>query len=470
MTAHLRRGLPRVAGGEPWPPASAGDSQHTLNAAQAAAGEEPTQPLREGQTKVADIAVAEKPKTSQQPLAQGDAMALRRGLPRVAGGEPWPNVGVAPERTHTAQASTHLISETVAVPPPVAEPAPVVEAAPVSELTSSTTSVAEPAPPSPASSTPALAAEGATATQAPSLPSEPAQRRLTRSARTVVAWMFAAIAAAGIIVLAARGVTTLPGVPEFLQRYPGETPLPEFVEPGFAPWVRWSHFLNFFFMVLIIRSGLLVRHQQKPDAYFTPKNSDKKVSIYLWLHTSIDVLWLLNGIAFVVLLFVTGHWARIVPTSWEVVPNALSAALQYLTLQWPQENGWVNYNSLQQLMYFVVVFVAAPLAALTGIRMSRWWPENASRLNAWYPAPIARAIHYPVMLFFVMFVIVHVFLVLTTGALKNLNHMFAGTDQISWVGFWLFAASVLVTAVVTWAARPLVLAPIAQLFGKVSER
>src|SRR5699024_1679032 len=37
------------------------------------------------------------------------------------------------------------------------------------------------------------------------------------------------IVAAGIIVLAARGVTTLPGVPEFLERYPGEYDIPEFV-------------------------------------------------------------------------------------------------------------------------------------------------------------------------------------------------------------------------------------------------
>jgi len=32
---------------------------------------------------------------------------------------------------------------------------------------------------------------------------------------------------------------------------------------------------------------------------------------------------------------------RIVPTSWETVPNALSALLQYLM----PENGWKNYNS-----------------------------------------------------------------------------------------------------------------------------
>ena len=106
---------------------------------------------------------------------------------------------------------------------------------------------------------------------------------------------------------------------------------------------------------------------------------------------SANLLWLANGVVFVVLLFVSGHWARIVPTSWEVFPNALSAALQYGTMEWPMEDAWVNYNALQQLMYFIIVFIAAPLAAITGVRMSEWWPKNATTLNKIYPAPLARA-------------------------------------------------------------------------------
>ena len=174
---------------------------------------------------------------------------------------------------------------------------------------------------------------------------------------------------------------------------------------------------------------------------------------------------------FVVLLFVTGQWMRIVPTSWEVFPNALAPALQYVSLDWPTENGWVNYNSLQQLAYFATVFIAAPLAVVTGVRMCGIWPKNAKTLNRIYPVEWARAMHFPVMLYFVAFIIVHVALVFATGALRNLNHMYARrTDAVNWTGFWIFAAS-LVVIVIGWvAARPLVLAPIAKLFGKVSGR
>lgn len=295
-------------------------------------------------------------------------------------------------------------------------------------------------------------------------------RSLAQWIRLGVWGVVGATVGAGIVVLAARGVTTLPGVPEFVEQYPGEYHIPEVAEPGFPSWVRWTHFLNIFLMVLIVRSGLQVRQQQKPPAFWTPKKGGKKISINLWLHTSLDVLWVLNGVVFVVLLFVSGHWARIVPTSWEVFPNAASALLQYLTLEWPLENGWVNYNSLQQIMYFLVVFVAAPIAIATGLRMSEWWPQKAEKLNRVYPAPVARAIHFPTMLFFVLFILVHVFLVFTTGALRNLNHMFVGTDDVNWVGFWWFATGVFVTMAAVFLATPLVLAPIASLTGKVSNR
>ena len=382
---------------------------------------------------------------------------LRRGLPRVPGGEPWPPAGLAPA--------------VQAVPEPIAPaPAAVVLA-----------TVAEAEPPAPAEvpaaavvTAPAPAAKPAAAEKPASSPKAEARlygsRTLGQWIKRVVLLAVGAVVAAAVLVLAARGVTTLPGVPEFLERYPGEYHLPETAEPGFPWWAQWTHFLNFFLMVLIIRSGYQVRTQQKPPAFWTPKRGGKKISINLWLHQSLDILWLANGLIFVVLLFASGHWMRIVPTSWEVFPNALSALLQYMTLDWPVENGWVNYNSLQQLMYFLVVFIAAPIAAITGVRMSEFWPKDAKTLNRIYPVEAARALHFPTMLFFVLFILIHVFLVFSTGALRNLNHMYGGADAVNWAGFWLFAASIAVTAAGWYAARPLVLAPIAKLFGPVSSR
>ncbi len=282
-------------------------------------------------------------------------------------------------------------------------------------------------------------------------------------------------AALGVVAAAAvafvRALLSFPFMQDFLLAFPGEYEPAVPVEPGFAPWIGWQHFFNVFLMVLIIRSGLTIRTEKRPTAFWTPRNNPKgKVSLTIWFHQALDVLWLVNGVVFVVLLFATGHWARIVPTSWEVIPNALSAALQYVSFDWPHENGWNNYNALQQLAYFATVFLAAPLAAITGFRMSGLWPKKAQRLSAAYPIEWARAVHFPVMLYFVAFIVVHVALVMLTGFLRNLNHMYASTDAVTWTGFWVFLASLVVIALGWVAARPLVIAPIAKVFGTVSGR
>ncbi|WP_242633578.1 cytochrome b/b6 domain-containing protein [Arthrobacter sp. S39] len=281
------------------------------------------------------------------------------------------------------------------------------------------------------------------------------------------------LVAAALLVLVARWFVSLGDVRDFLVTYSGESHLPDTAPVGIPGWLAWQHFFNTFFMVLIIRTGWQARADKRPRVFWTPrgsKNGHGKISLSLWFHQFLDVLWLVNGLVFVVLLFATGQWMRVVPTSWDVFPNAVSAALQYLSLNWPTENGWVNYNSLQVIAYFTTIFVAAPLAAITGIRMSGFWPKNARRLNKVYTIEWARAVHFPVMLYFTFFIVVHVTLVVATGALRNLNHMYGGQDSVNWVGFWVFFGSLVLITAGWFAAKPIVLAPLAQIFGKVSGR
>ncbi|BDZ47875.1 hypothetical protein GCM10025867_01160 [Frondihabitans sucicola] len=72
------------------------------------------------------------------------------------------------------------------------------------------------------------------------------------------------------------------------------------------------------------------------------------------------------------------------------------------------------------------------------------------------------------MIFFVVFVIVHVTLVFATGALNNLNHMYAGRNDDSWVGFAFFAGSLVIMVAGWMAARPIVLRSLASLTGSVT--
>ncbi|MEV7132157.1 cytochrome b/b6 domain-containing protein [Arthrobacter sp. NPDC093128] len=286
----------------------------------------------------------------------------------------------------------------------------------------------------------------------------------------------AVVAVLLVLVVAARCLRELSPVQDFLSVYPGESPLPAGAPVGLPAWLGWQHFLNSLLILLIIRSGWQVRTSPRPPAYWTRNNTGlvrtkekpAKISLNLWFHLTLDALWILNGIIFFVLLFATGQWMRVVPTSWDVFPNALSALLQYASLNWPLENGWNNYNSLQLLSYFTTIFIAAPLAILTGLRISGAWPKNATGLNRAYPLEAARAVHLPVMIYFVAFIIVHVTLVLATGAVRNLNHMYAATDDGGWTGLWIFAGSLAFMATAWWLARPIFLRPLASLMGKVS--
>ncbi|WP_422212648.1 cytochrome b/b6 domain-containing protein, partial [Microbacterium sp.] len=394
--SRIRRGLPRFPGGEPWP--AAGLAPHT-----SAADTPDVGPVREesptsGVSAPAAVAPA-MPAPAASPAVAVTAtdaatIPVRRGLPRTGGGEPWPPAGTVPpvaasvsaidDATETGPESPVVLAEEGA--PPEKTAAPVVASGDLAPIPFTRTVWHGSAP----QHMPVAASDG---------------RRPTWT--QAIAGLFGA-AALGVLAAAAvafvRAGLSMPFMQDFLAAFPGEYHPAVEVAPGFAPWVGWQHFFNAFLMVLIIRSGLRVRSEKRPTVFWTPRgsaNGKGKISLTLWFHQALDILWLVNGVIFIVLLFVTGHWVRIVPTSWEVLPNALSAALQYVSLDWPTENGWVNYNSLQQLAYFATVFLAAPLAAATGFRMSGMWPKRAERLSKAYPVEWARAVHFPVMLYFV---------------------------------------------------------------------
>ncbi|WP_307723491.1 cytochrome b/b6 domain-containing protein [Microbacterium oxydans] len=487
--ARIRRGLPRVPGGEPWPPSTSPTAPTSPAEVPEPAAAVPAPspgsavsdpvpaasasvPAPAASTPTADISAAET--SAPVAVATADGTGVRRGLPRVAGGDPWPPADTVPL---SAVARAEPVAPEPVAPEPVA-PESVVPAAVVAVAAAATPAVAT----GPSSvladvSTPLPWTQTVWNGRAPRhLPqtSAPTTGRPRPTWTQAIGVLFGAAALgvlAGAAIAFVRTLLSFPFMQDFLAAFPGEYEPGIAVEPGFAPWIGWQHFFNMFLMVLIIRSGLQVRTEKRPTVFWTPRNNAKgKISLNLWFHQSLDILWLVNGVIFVVLLFVTGHWVRIVPTSWEVFPNALSAALQYISFDWPHENGWNNYNSLQQLAYFATVFIAAPLAAITGFRMSGLWPKKAEKLSKAYPVEWARALHFPIMLYFVAFIIAHVALVMLTGFLRNLNHMFASQDAVTWTGFWVFILSLVVIAIGWAAARPLVLAPIAKVFGKVSGR
>nr|WP_198421364.1 cytochrome b/b6 domain-containing protein [Candidatus Nitrotoga sp. AM1P] len=126
------------------------------------------------------------------------------------------------------------------------------------------------------------------------------------------------------------------------------------------------------------------------------------IGLARWWHFSFNLLWVINGTFFFILLFTTDQWQRLVPTTWAVFPNALSTALQYWSLNFPVEHAWTRYNSLQRLTYFITVFIAAPLAIITGLMQG---PAIANKLG-WFAKILnrqaAQTIHFFVLCWFLL--------------------------------------------------------------------
>jgi thiosulfate reductase cytochrome b subunit len=300
------------------------------------------------------------------------------------------------------------------------------------------------------------------------------------------------IISAILAVFTARFLRTLPLIQQFIAAYPGTgsfaPPLPD----GFPLWLRACHWLNFFLLLFMIRSGIQIladhprlylnpgctpgsewfrllgpvpldrEYHAKEDTVALPgwlglPGIRHSIGLARWWHFVFDTFWLANGIAVYVLLFSTGQWRRIVPVSFEVIPHTISTALQYLSLDFPPPSGWLQYNGLQLLAYFTTVFIASPLALITGVMQS---PALAARLHlatGFLNRQVARSLHFLVLGYFLLFIVGHVVMVFATDALNNLNHMTRGTDDNSWAGFLIFALIMGFTTIAWLLATPLTL-------------
>jgi sulfoxide reductase catalytic subunit YedY len=289
-------------------------------------------------------------------------------------------------------------------------------------------------------------------------------------------------------VATAQALREVPGVQDFIRQHPGIAPSTPTVTSGFPWWLRLQHFLNMFFMLFIMRAGIQIladhprlywkrdstpgtewfrfQHEVPADRIWTAKDDAVTLPQWLgipglrhtiglarWWHFSVNLLWTLNGIAFYGLLFATDQWQRIVPLSWDLFPNAVSTGLQYASLSFPVDQGWTRYNALQQLTYFVTVFVAAPVSIVTGILQGPAFSNKLGWLGRVLNRQVARSIHFLSFLWFVLFIAAHGVMVLVTGLRDNTNHMFAGVNDDSWSGFWLFLpAMTLLVLAWLWAS------------------
>ena len=259
---------------------------------------------------------------------------------------------------------------------------------------------------------------------------------------------------------------------------------------GFPLWLRLTHFINLLFIGLLIRSGIQILAAH-PRLYWNDSSDPKRQWLKFTttrvpqdrLYTSMDdensaspvlalpggdnlglgrlwhffsiIFWVLNGVIYVVLLFATGEWSRLIPTSWSIIPDAWHTLLTYLSFHIPPASDFHPYDPLQQLAYAGVVFILGPFMILTGAAMS---PSIEGRFP-WFVKifggkQAARSLHFLSLIAFLLFIIVHTALVLIVHFQDNIRNIVLGTANSSFGVALTIAiiALVLVAAIYVWAS------------------
>lgn len=231
---------------------------------------------------------------------------------------------------------------------------------------------------------------------------------------------------------------------------------------GFPAWLRAAHWINVFFIGFLVRSGIQIL-MAYPRLYLNdncipgsewltvgakriPRGRpwttlEQEVSVSPWIaqpggkglglgrhwHFVAATFWLLNGVVYVALLFATGEWQRLIPTSWSIFPDAWRTFLTYASFHSPPASAFHPYDPLQQLTYAAVVFLLGPFLIVTAAAQS---PAIEAQLP-WYPRlfggrQVARSLHFLGLLAVIAFTVLHTALVLITGAGRNLGDIILG--------------------------------------------
>ena len=265
-------------------------------------------------------------------------------------------------------------------------------------------------------------------------------------------------------------------------------------ELDFPAWIRVTHFVNIVFISFLIRSGIeiLATHPKlywnddsRPGsewARFTRKvmprdklydtldeeedyssivamPGHKQLGLGRHWHFISVIGWILCGLTYVVLLFATGEWRRFWPYSWEVFPRAFQDMVTYLSFDLPPLLPGQPYNALQMLTYGAVVFVLAPFQILTGAAQS---PAIEARfpwfVQAFGGRQWARSLHFLALIAFLIFIVIHVFMVVVHGFGKETAKMIFGAEVYPLAATVITLATLFGLVVFHWFATKYTLA------------
>jgi thiosulfate reductase cytochrome b subunit len=142
-------------------------------------------------------------------------------------------------------------------------------------------------------------------------------------------------------------------------------------------------------------------------------------------------LFALSGLFYVAHAVATGRLRRDLLLTRKDWRSIWPSILDHLRLRSAQGEAARRYNVLQKLSYLTVMFALLPAIVLMGLAMSPWldslWPGWVDWVGG---RQGARTLHFVAARVVVLFVLVHVFEVVVTGARNNLRSIITGWYRI----------------------------------------
>jgi thiosulfate reductase cytochrome b subunit len=260
---------------------------------------------------------------------------------------------------------------------------------------------------------------------------------------------------------------------------PGE---PSAVSPAYRhPWpVRLTHWLNLFILLAMLGSGLQIFNAH-PALYWGDRSDAERAWLALearsdprsgepqgvtrifgatfnttgWLGFSSDVArgfpawatipthqwlamgrrwhlffaWLLvvNALAYIGYSIASRHLTRDLTPNGGELRTLGRTVRRHFRLRHLRADSDQGYNPLQKLSYLAVVFLLGPFIVLTGLAMSPSLDASFHFLPEMFTGrQSARSIHFLLAFGFVLFTLVHVFMVLLVGPWRHVRAMITG--------------------------------------------
>jgi thiosulfate reductase cytochrome b subunit len=150
----------------------------------------------------------------------------------------------------------------------------------------------------------------------------------------------------------------------------------------------------------------------------------------LW-HLFFAWILVLNGALYVLLGILSGHLRRdlwLTRTDWRRLGHTF---IEHARLRFPRGEEARRYNGIQKLAYLFVIFVVAPLIVLTGLTMSPTMDAGFPWLLSIFDGrQSARTIHFICAMTLLAFFVVHILMVVLSGAWNNVRSMVTGRYAI----------------------------------------